>query len=76
MAEISKRIAATALRVLPRKGLSRALGAVTRVGAPKSGVERAIDVFVRAYDVTAPITSVHGGSPARISSGVSVTPGS
>lgn len=51
MAEISKRIAATALRVLPRKGLSRALGAVTRVGAPKSGVERAIDVFVRAYDV-------------------------
>jgi phosphatidylserine decarboxylase len=51
MAEISKRIAATALRVLPRKGLSRALGAITRIQTPQAGVDRAIDIFVRAYDV-------------------------
>jgi phosphatidylserine decarboxylase len=51
MAEISKRIAATALKVLPRKGLSRALGAITRIQTPQAGVDRAIDLFVRAYDV-------------------------
>ena len=45
------RLAADALRLLPRKRISRALGAIAATRAPQRFVQRAIDTFVRAYDV-------------------------
>lgn len=45
------RLAADALRLLPRKRISRALGAIAATRAPQPVVQRAIDTFVRAYDV-------------------------
>ncbi len=52
---IATRFAAETLRLLPRKRLSRAIGrvAATRMGDQASGVllSRAIDLYVRAYDV-------------------------
>ena len=45
------RLAADALRLLPRKRISRALGAIAATRAPQPLVQRAIDAFVRAYDV-------------------------
>lgn len=45
------RFAADALRLLPRKRISRALGAVAATRAPQAIVSRAINAFVKAYDV-------------------------
>lgn len=45
------RLAAEALRLLPRKRLSRAVGKLAAVEGPTDVVERAIATFVRAYDV-------------------------
>jgi phosphatidylserine decarboxylase len=45
------RVAATSLRALPRKGLSRMLGRIARVEAPEAVLRRAMDVYCRAYDV-------------------------
>jgi phosphatidylserine decarboxylase len=45
------RLAADALRLLPRKRISRALGAIAKTRAPQPLVSRAIDAFVSAYDV-------------------------
>lgn len=44
-------LAANAVRLLPRKGLSRALGALTSARAPQAIVDAAIRAFVTAYDV-------------------------
>lgn len=48
---IASRIAAETLRFLPRKRLSWALGRVAAWGLPPPLLERAIDLYVRAYDV-------------------------
>lgn len=45
------RVAATSLKVLPRKGLSRALGKVARIEAPQSVLRAALRVYCRAYGV-------------------------
>jgi phosphatidylserine decarboxylase len=45
------RVAATSLRVLPRKGLSRALGRVARVAAPRAVLRAAMQAYCRAYGV-------------------------
>jgi phosphatidylserine decarboxylase len=45
------RFAADALRLLPRKRISRALGAVASTRAPQAVVSRAIAAFVKTYDV-------------------------
>ena len=39
------------MRLLPRKRISRTLGAVAKTRAPQALVSRAIDAFVSAYDV-------------------------
>src|SRR5688572_6992948 len=45
------RLAAEALRLLPRKRISRAVGRLAATEGSKEVVERAIATFVRAYDV-------------------------
>jgi phosphatidylserine decarboxylase len=45
------RVAATSLSVLPRKGLSRALGRVARVSAPGPLLRGSIRAYCRAYNV-------------------------
>ena len=45
------RLAAEALRFLPRKTLSRAIGRVAGARPARSAVERAIAAFVKAYDI-------------------------
>jgi len=45
------RVAATSLKVLPRKGISRALGRVARVGAPQPMLRAALQIYCRAYGV-------------------------
>jgi phosphatidylserine decarboxylase len=45
------RLAAEALRFLPRKRISRALGAAADIRGPRPLVSQAIDAFVRLYDV-------------------------
>lgn len=45
------RLAAEALRLLPRQRISRAVGRLAATRASKEVVERAIATFVRAYDV-------------------------
>ncbi|HEX7476263.1 MAG TPA: archaetidylserine decarboxylase [Polyangiales bacterium] len=45
------RVAATSLKVLPRKGLSRALGKMARIEAPASVLRVAIRAYCRAYGV-------------------------
>ena len=47
----ASRLAAQTIRVLPRKGLSRALGWLTSAQAPQPIVEAAVRAFVKAYDV-------------------------
>lgn len=44
-------VAATSLKVLPRKGLSRALGRIARASAPKSVMRVAMQAYCRAYQV-------------------------
>ncbi len=48
---IATRFAAETLRLLPRKRLSRAIGRVARADARGALLSRAIDLYVRAYDV-------------------------
>lgn len=45
------RVAATSLKVLPRKGLSRALGKVARIEAPAPVLRIAMRAYCRAYGV-------------------------
>ncbi len=45
------RLAAEALRLLPRNRISRALGAAADVRGPRGAVDRAIETFCRIYDV-------------------------
>jgi phosphatidylserine decarboxylase len=45
------RVAATTLRALPRKGLSRLLGRMARVPAPRPLLEVAVQAYCKAYDV-------------------------
>lgn len=45
------RLTADTLRVLPRKRMSRALGRIADLRAPSAMLDRAIDVFVRVYDI-------------------------
>lgn len=47
----STRMAAETLRWLPREGISRALGRVASLRAPRPILRRAIDLYVRAYRV-------------------------
>ena len=47
----ASRLAAQTVRVLPRKGLSRALGMLAATRAPQPVVDAAIGAFIRAYDV-------------------------
>jgi phosphatidylserine decarboxylase len=51
MPSATSRVAAETLRLLPRKRLSRALGRVASASAPSPALRKAIDVYVRAYDV-------------------------
>jgi phosphatidylserine decarboxylase len=51
MGRSASRLAARTVRVLPRKGLSRALGSLTSARAPRSVVDAAVRAFVRVYDV-------------------------
>jgi phosphatidylserine decarboxylase len=51
MGRSASRLAAQTVRVLPRKGLSRALGRLTSAHAPRPVLDAAIAAFVRAYDV-------------------------
>jgi phosphatidylserine decarboxylase len=44
-------VAATSLKVLPRKQLSRMLGRLARVAAPESVMHTAMRAYCRAYDV-------------------------
>lgn len=46
-----QRLAAVALRFVPRKSVSRGVGRVAGLRASTSTVQKAIDAFVRAYDV-------------------------
>lgn len=46
------RVAATSLRVLPRKGLSRTVGRIARVPAPRAVLRAAIRAYCKAYDVS------------------------
>ncbi len=48
---LASRIAAETLRLLPRKRLSRALGRMASLGVPPPMLQRAIDLYVRAYQV-------------------------
>jgi phosphatidylserine decarboxylase len=45
------RVAATSLHVLPRKGISRTLGRVARVSAPRKLLRLAIQAYCATYDV-------------------------
>jgi phosphatidylserine decarboxylase len=51
MGRSASRLAARTVRVLPRKGLSRALGSLTSARAPRPVVDAAVRAFVRVYDV-------------------------
>lgn len=48
---ITTRLAAETLRLLPRKRLSRALGRAASVTPPSPWLARAIELYVKAYDV-------------------------
>jgi phosphatidylserine decarboxylase len=48
---IASRIAAETLRLLPRKRLSRVLGRMASAGVPSPLLQRAIELYVRAYRV-------------------------
>jgi phosphatidylserine decarboxylase len=48
---IASRIAAETLRLIPRKRLSRALGRMAALGLPSPLLQRAIDLYVQAYQV-------------------------
>ena len=48
---VATRIAAETLRLLPRKRLSRVLGRVASLGVPQPMLQKAIDLYVRAYQV-------------------------
>ncbi len=45
------RVAATSLKLLPRKGLSRALGRIARVNAPQAVLRAAMQAYCSAYRV-------------------------
>ena len=45
------RVAATSLRILPRKGLSRAVGTAARVPAPRRMLRAAVKLYCKAYAV-------------------------
>jgi phosphatidylserine decarboxylase len=45
------RVAATSLRILPRKGLSRALGRIARVPAPRPLLRAAVNAYCNVYGV-------------------------
>jgi phosphatidylserine decarboxylase len=47
----ASRLAAESLRVLPRKRLSRMMGRLSDLDGPPGLVQRAVDTFVRVYDV-------------------------
>ena len=51
MSIVPDRLVAQVLRVIPRKGLSRAVGWVASIDAPRPVVQLGVDAFVRAYDV-------------------------
>jgi phosphatidylserine decarboxylase len=48
---VTTRLAAETLRLLPRKRLSRALGRAASLEPPRAMLQRAIDLYVRAYRV-------------------------
>lgn len=48
---VTTRLAAETLRLLPRKRLSRALGRAAAAEPPRALLSRAIDLYVRAYQV-------------------------
>ncbi len=48
---VASLVAATSLRVLPRKRLSRVLGQLARVGAPEAVLRTAVHAYCRTYDV-------------------------
>ena len=48
---VTTRLAAETLRLLPRKRLSRALGRAAAAEPPRALLQRAIDLYVRAYRV-------------------------
>ncbi|MEM9730349.1 MAG: archaetidylserine decarboxylase [Myxococcota bacterium] len=51
MGRSASRLAAQAVRALPRKRVSRALGRLAGAHAPQQVVDAAVSAFVRAYDV-------------------------
>lgn len=51
MPSLATRVAAETLRWLPRKRLSRGLGKIAATAAHRAVIERAIGLYVRAYDV-------------------------
>ena len=51
MPSAATRVAAETLRLLPRKRLSRALGRIAASSAPSPALRRAIEIYVRAYNV-------------------------
>lgn len=51
MPSAASRVAAEALRLLPRKRLSRAIGRLAATPAGRAVIDRSIDLYVRAYDV-------------------------
>lgn len=48
---VATRIAAETLRLLPRKRISRVLGKMASLDVPQPVLQRAIDMYVRAYEV-------------------------
>ncbi len=48
---VTSLVAATSLRALPRKRLSRLLGRLSRIGAPERVLSAAMRAYCRAYDV-------------------------
>jgi phosphatidylserine decarboxylase len=59
------RVAASVLRALPRKRLSRGMGRLADLPVPSAVLDRLVDVYVRAYDVDLSECEVpEGGYPS------------
>ncbi|MEM7437484.1 MAG: archaetidylserine decarboxylase [Myxococcota bacterium] len=64
MGRSASRLAAQAVRALPRKGLSKALGRIAGAEAPQSVVDAVVAAFVRAYQVDmSQVDMPQGGFP-------------
>lgn len=61
MISVASRLAATTLRVLPRKRLSRLIGQVMAVRAPATVLARAVGAFSRIYQVDMSETEIPSG---------------